>query len=251
MLYNFYSGHTASFLSNILDWSLPELQPVKIELSRVEGNKDDATYLYSDKNGNQLRLGLYLEFYKSRFLGLGKKPSLHIDICETVQSIRHNLIATSSQYVTYYSRESGTKYENEKLKICKRCLRSVMSRTSIHITGNSFEELILSIEEDEDYKCKVANEDGYAINWQQISRAYRESKGFCCESCGYKLRDLQYSKYIQTHHINPFEKMNNRRENLKALCVKCHSEVDDYHKYKFSTLENQILLNDFEEFKKR
>jgi hypothetical protein len=36
---------------------------------------------------------------------------------------------------------------------------------------------------------------------------------------------------------------------LKCLCVKCHSEVDEYHKQQFSSIENKILLAEFEEYK--
>ena len=119
------------------------------------------------------------------------------------------------------------------------------------MTGRSFDEFILTLEEDDNFKCTVTNKDGYVINWQQISKAFRETKNYKCEGCTYKLKDMQFSKFIQTHHIDSYNKLNNKRSNLKCLCVKCHSEVDDYHRNQFTSIENQLLLAEFEEYKSR
>ena len=84
-----------------------------------------------------------------------------------------------------------------------------------------------------------------------LFKAFRETKNYKCENCSYKLPDMQFSKFIQTHHINSFDKLNNKRSNLKCLCVKCHSTVDDYHRKQFTSIEKQLVLAEFEEYKTR
>lgn len=249
MVYNFYLGRLASTLSEMLGRSVSEFEPQTFSLHEIEGNSDKISYIKTDKDGNMQRLGFYMKYYKVRTWL--KSPSLHIDFCDNRQQLNNQMRATNSQFVTYYSKEDGTKYENQRLKICKKCLNIVRERTSINIAGESWDEFLLSVEESEEFRCRVPNADGYAINWNQISAAYKRLKGYSCENCEFKLNDLHKTKFIQTHHIKSFEKLNNIRTNLKCLCVKCHSEVDNYHKQQFSTIENQILLSEFEEFKRK
>jgi 5-methylcytosine-specific restriction endonuclease McrA len=247
MLYNFFLGHTASVLSELLGHSVAELEANAYTLEEVLGTRDAGSYTTTDKEGNLFRLGFFLTHYNDVLWG--KSPSLHIDFCDNVATLKHKMKATNSPYVTYYSNDSQTVYKNKKLKLCKKCLSIIRNNTAVAMTNRSFEEFILSIEEDDELKCKIPNKDGYAINWQQISKSFREYKEYTCEICKFKLNDVSHADFIHSHHINSYEKLNNKRSNLKCLCVKCHSEIDDYHKQKFSTIENQLLLMRFEQYK--
>jgi hypothetical protein len=62
------------------------------------------------------------------------------------------------------------------------------------------------------------------------------------------MSEQKYSKFWQTHHIKGNEKLNNKRINLKCLCIKCHSEVDEYHKHQFKSIENLLSLKQFETY---
>jgi hypothetical protein len=249
MLYNFFLGHSASVLGNILGRSVSDLEPESYNLSEIDDPDGDGLYYKKDKDGNLFRIGFYLTHYNNVFWG--KSPSLHIDFCDNATELKHRMRATNSQIVTYYSNDNKIVYKNQRLNICKKCLTLLRNKTSIIVTGRSFDEFILTLEEEDNFKCTVPNKDGYVINWQQISKAFRETKNYKCESCSYKLNDMQFSKFIQTHHINSFDKLNNKRSNLKCLCVKCHSEVDDYHRKQFASIENQLLLAEFDEYKSR
>jgi hypothetical protein len=247
MLYNFFVGQTASLLGQLLGRSLADLEPRSYPLTEIEEKECGGLYFGKDNDGNLFHVGFYITHYNN--IMWGKSPSLHIDFCDNVIKLKGKMRATNSPYVTYYSRDNRIVYQNQRLNICKKCLSLFRNKTSVLLTGRSFDDFILSIEEDETLKCTTSGQDGYSANWKQISRSLRESRNYTCETCGYKLTDPRLSKFIQTHHINSFQKLNNRKDNLKCLCVKCHSEVDEYHKQQFSSIENKILLAEFEEYK--
>lgn len=248
MIYNFLSGQTASLLCDLLvGSSVQEMQNLSYELESPEIENDELGFFTKDKYGNTFRLGLFLTLYGKTFL---RSPALHIDYCEIAENFKSRLNYTNSQIVTYYSLDRHRKFVNEKLSICKNCMKIAKSKLSVRITGNELHDFLLAIEEDDNLKCKILNSEGYASNWQQISRAYRESKKYTCESCNFKMDEQWNSRFWQTHHKKGNEKLNNKRENLKCLCIKCHSEVDEYHKKQFTSIENILLLEQFDTYRK-
>ena len=74
--------------------------------------------------------------------------------------------------------------------------------------------------------------------WQDYSWLYRHVQGWQCEECQLSLKlDRQY---LHTHHISGTQ--HNDPNDLKALCIACHSEqpgenhrklktTDDYHTF--------------------
>lgn len=245
MFFNFLSGQTATLLSELLGSSIQEMPNLSYDLESSEIQFDELGSFTTDKYGNTYRLGLFLTLYGKTFL---RSPALHIDFCETAEKFRSRLNYTNSQIVTYYSLDKKKRFANEKLSICKNCMKVARSKLSVQITGNEFCDFLLAIEEDDNLKCKALNSEGYALNWQQISKAYRESKKYTCENCNLKMDDQKYSKFWHTHHIKGNEKLNNKRSNLKCLCIKCHSAIDEYHKQQFSSIENVLLLEQFNNY---
>ena len=56
--------------------------------------------------------------------------------------------------------------------------------------------------------------------WQEISRWYKEDKGWRCEICGALFP--KNSRYLETHHIRGPQ--HNNPEDLMALCTGCHAD---------------------------
>jgi len=85
---------------------------------------------------------------------------------------------------------------------------------------------------------------GYDKNWQKISRAYRKSKDYTCESCGIKPANNFDRRFWQTHHKDG-DKTNNRQPNLECLCVLCHSYKDSTHIENFEKQRVKRMLDTF------
>jgi len=79
------------------------------------------------------------------------------------------------------------------------------------------------------FNIEVEKEFGeYVEDRNQISKKLREQKNYTCQICGFRARNTYEQRFIHTHHTNG-DLANNTKENLKVLCIKCHSEVDLYH----------------------
>ena len=56
--------------------------------------------------------------------------------------------------------------------------------------------------------------------WQHLSCLYREERAWQCEECNISL--YKHKQYLHTHHIRGTQY--NEPEDLKVLCIGCHSE---------------------------
>lgn len=77
----------------------------------------------------------------------------------------------------------------------------------------------------------------YPKNWEQITDMYRSSHGYHCEHCGLDMAG--FPELAITHHINGSHP-DVRPENMKVLCVWCHSKQPHHEK---SVPLNQYQLN--------
>jgi hypothetical protein len=82
----------------------------------------------------------------------------------------------------------------------------------------------------------------YSIDFREISTRYRAENGWKCENegCRIDLSDPSYRKYLHTHHLNA-QKHDDRRENLKALCIRCHAEEPMHEHLKYSTEYREFM----------
>lgn len=128
------------------------------------------------------------------------------------------------------------------LYVCKNCLTRLnykgyrtKSKNEQNDTRNSFD--LIEFFEENTSQIKVvptqtdisAPRNEYTLNWDQISRRYREKVGWMCERCSIDLRDN--SEFLETHHIDGLRN-NNGDKILWALCIGCHAEQSDHQHMK-------------------
>ncbi len=130
------------------------------------------------------------------------------------------------------------KEENQKLNICKNCLKKFLNLQyasdqdvqkfqlkAFHQQHNNFFDVHRSDEMEESEYLKT---NFYSEDWNRISTQLKTKLNYRCSACGFQPRNSYEKRFIHTHHING-NKNNNYEDNLKVLCIKCHSEVDVYH----------------------
>ncbi len=74
----------------------------------------------------------------------------------------------------------------------------------------------------------MATRPAYTRNWKQIARRVKEEAGWKCQACGIAHEDtfLSGAKVVLgVAHLDQ-NRQNNRRDNLRALCQRCHFRYD-------------------------
>lgn len=69
------------------------------------------------------------------------------------------------------------------------------------------------------------DKDGYVLDWKVISDRSRAAKDYTCEGCKVRLHDRL--KLLHVHHIDR-DKVDNSPQNLRVLCVICHSNCEGH-----------------------
>ena len=141
--------------------------------------------------------------------------------------------------------------ENQKLNICKNCLKKFLQINfasdydvanfklkKFYQQESSFFDFDTSTME----KGEYARANVYTRNWTKISNQIKTKHDYTCQECGFKPHNSYQKKFIHTHHQNG-DKQNNSEDNLKVLCIKCHAEVDIYHAQIKSSLEYREFLD--------
>ncbi|NIC38357.1 HNH endonuclease [Halomonas desiderata] len=163
----------------------------------------------------------------------------HVSECRTLHDMRNKgrferYVVTndiSGEFrIAGYDYMSGQPIEGKAaLKVCKNCLKYLnykgYSKPGNYSAFSSFDldEFFQSYSSFFSHhpRRRMGEEEGYARDWSEVSRDYRQSKGYVCEQC--KVSLAEYPRLLHVHHINGV-KNDNRLENLKALCADCHSK---------------------------
>lgn len=187
----------------------------------------------------------------------------HIANCQTITGSRASRYVitndTSGAFKINTINDYGETHTSvQRLSVCKNCLR--------HLSYKGYQSASQSIEIYNEFSLKeffkkyqkttikqsnykdaaTAPVNQYSVDFKQVSRDYRESKNYQCESCGIHLKNEK--KYCHTHHVNG-DKTDNSSYNLKCLCIECHANEDmhehmkesaDYREFQLSRALNQI-----------
>jgi len=167
----------------------------------------------------------------------------HVADCKTLQDMRRKgryaryVVATRKDGKFVVNRFFWTgfivKDEECELPVCKNCLRRLNYKRYNYESNPEKDEIwrpfdIIEffhkypsrIAELPKHTDKTAPLDSYTSDWEVISNRYRESVNWTCEECGVNLKD--HKSFLHVHHKNGVES-DNSRQNLEALCIRCHA----------------------------
>jgi len=142
---------------------------------------------------------------------------------------------------------------NQELNICKKCLRQFLNHYASDDDVENFNlkefhkhnSSLFNFNTSEFEKGEDATANVYSQRWNEISTQIKIKRDYTCESCGWKPKNTYQQRFVHTHHQNG-DKTNNGQDNLKVLCIECHSNVDEYH----TRIQSQNNYKEFIKIKK-
>lgn len=216
--------------------------------------KDDGIF-FLDANNIEHRGYMYQDNY--RIQEYSAFPKFHVLACKTIQEFKQK--GTFGSYYrfsnlcaeTIRDRDTGQVYEDKELELCNNC-RTLLRERDLEVLKTSYDFFKEwgGLQEEIETNTEV-DMFGYVKEWQRISRIYRQQQNYTCEKCNIIL-DGMNKRFLEVHHVNG-DKTNNKEENLKCLCIECHSTVDQRHllNYQSETSGNKIRLDLFLELRNK
>ncbi|MGP0630649.1 hypothetical protein ACTRW9_13165 [Nitrospina sp. 32_T5] len=171
-------------------------------------------------------------------------PKFHIAHCSTLDDMmqkgkfeKYVVSVRTDGIFEIRKRFNDYKPETIKLDVCKNCLRKLNFNNFRNDKLAAFQKFSLD-DFFTRYSCSPlqvlprqnnisAPLNEYPEDWNTQSRNYRELIKWKCERCGRDFSQKGKRKFLDTHHKNG-NVYQCRQGNLKALCIKCHSEEHDH-----------------------
>ena len=220
----------------------------KVDLRNLRASnviiKEDGLIYYQDPMTKVERQAF---LYKKRFYFKDdKKPKFHLCICETIQQYGEEEYGVSNEgtVVVKDTSNHGRARTVSGLELCYNCRKILSSKYHLPQTSEEMERILREAAEAE-VKDIDLDMDGYVKNWKQISTAYRRKMNCTCENCGIHLKGRDM-RFMHVHHIDG-NKLNNKEDNFQCLCIRCHANVNDHHRERFSSGDRLKQLREFEE----
>lgn len=181
----------------------------KIDPKNTAPQTDENGLFYTEVDGMKCYGFLYKERYNVYYNGVGPNyPTAHPLACSTVANYDGYIFSIKNK-VSFECKETGKKYTDKKLAICRNCSQLLQQKGI-----SNFDSLIIK-------PVPIRRSDGYVIGWNKISLDYREEKDYTCEICGKSY--FHNPDFVHCHHRDGV-KTNNNKNNLQCLCIKCHYE---------------------------
>lgn len=230
------------------------VRPADVIFKNGRGNVD-----FQDDKGNK---GIFIKdsdnhfhqvfMYKRDYhLGYGKPPKYHICQCQVIQQFMAEgrfkesyRYANTEEVIVQDLDDHRREVAMKNLPLCSFCAGMMKRHFQSNMNSNDFVEILKAAGEATEEESKEVDIFGYVKEWPKISEAKRELENYTCEQCGYQANNAFDRRFIQVHHIDG-NKLNNKKENLKCLCIRCHANVDQRHKQNFSKGYNADMLAEF------
>lgn len=225
-----------------------------LKSSAIPVNKSDFTSLPGELleyKGRKVCAYIRDQKAKINFYNNTSDYRYHLCNCGTIQSMRnigreHRFLTTQRADGKFEAHDLTTQPVEKglvKMELCQQCIQ-ILRKKGIYSTPFSLKEYYKNYDSHTPRTLKRVEEvrktQTYSPNQQEISLKYRTANNFICQLCSVNCSQTQYLLHL--HHVdgNP---ANNRRDNLKVLCVGCHSE-QPRHQHMRSTpqFSNQINI---------
>jgi hypothetical protein len=231
---------------------LNSIEGILVENIRDIKIQEDGTFEYK---GQKVLVYIRDQRYNPRY-GRGEYK-FHISNCETINRyIQNNRFdryvvstRTDGKFLVNIKNSVTNSFEKKnvimELKVCKNCLLNLSYKgyrghydpESIKIYNNFklkefFSQYSTRHTTTPTHTDTNAPDDLYPDDFEQISRKIREECDWTCQNCGIKVKP-EHRNFLHIHHINGV-KSDNKRTNLKCLCIKCHAEQPDHEHLQFS-----------------
>jgi hypothetical protein len=169
-------------------------------------------------------------------------PRFHIANCSTLLDMKSNgrfarYVASEREDGSFFVRMNGRELAIMTLPVCQNCLERLSWKgfSKDAMTSRAKQEAVETFSIQEFFRkyphslhpvipvqtVETAPVNEYPLNWDTISNSLREQLGYVCQSCNLVVGET-YKRYLHVHHINGVKK-DCRQENLRCLCVSCHS----------------------------
>ncbi len=231
---------------SISDEEKHQLENTGIEIDSLDEvvELEDSTIVYKDT-----RVLLYIRDInqESKHSSL---PKYHISWCKTLDAMSKDnrysryVISTRTDGLfevrnTGWGRGLLSKSE-KKLDVCKNCLdelyfngyqshlpaiekTKIFMMFSLELFFQFYPRSPLDSYPKPRYNNVTSPNNIYSNDFAKISKDYRKSRKWHCEECKKDLSDKRMRQYLDVHHIDG-RKHNNSEDNLRALCIICHSK---------------------------